>query len=113
MRTRTIARPLLLSTLISTIVIPAFAQQLPAEGELQSVVVTGTYAKNRRTVDSESPIDIIGARELQASGSTELATVLGRLLPSMNFPVRPAPMPATQCVRPSCAACRPTRRWCW
>ncbi|WP_374359330.1 TonB-dependent receptor plug domain-containing protein [Pseudoduganella danionis] len=100
MRTRTIARPLLLSTLISTIVIPAFAQQLPAEGELQSVVVTGTYAKNRRTVDSESPIDIIGARELQASGSTELATVLGRLLPSMNFP-RPSGADASDAVRPA------------
>lgn len=100
MRTRTIARPLLLSTLISTIVIPAFAQQLPADGELQSVVVTGTYAKNRRTVDSESPIDIIGARELQASGSTELATVLGRLLPSMNFP-RPSGADASDAVRPA------------
>jgi len=100
MRTRTIARPLLLSTLISTIVIPAFAQQLPAEGELQSVVVTGTYAKNRRTVDSESPIDIIGARELQASGSTELATVLGRLLPSINFP-RPSGADASDAVRPA------------
>jgi len=100
MRNRTIARPLLLSTLISTIVIPAFAQQLPAEGELQSVVVTGTYAKNRRTVDSESPIDIIGARELQASGSTELATVLGRLLPSINFP-RPSGADASDAVRPA------------
>ncbi|MYN44166.1 TonB-dependent receptor [Pseudoduganella sp. FT93W] len=95
-----IRRPLLLSSLISTIVIPAFAQQLPAEGELQSVVVTGTYAKNRRTVDSESPIDIIGARELQASGSTELATVLGRLLPSMNFP-RPSGADASDAVRPA------------
>jgi iron complex outermembrane receptor protein len=85
---------------------------LPAEGELQSVVVTGTLCQEPPHVDSESPIDIIGARELQASGSTELATVLGRLLPSLNFP-RPAPMPATPCVRPSCAACRPTRRWCW
>jgi iron complex outermembrane receptor protein len=90
---------LLLASLISSIVIPAFAQQA-ADGELQSVVVTGTYAKNRRTVDSESPIDIIGARELQASGSTELATVLGRVLPSLNFP-RPSGADASDAVRPA------------
>jgi iron complex outermembrane receptor protein len=71
-----------------------------ADGELQSVVVTGTYAKNRRTVDSESPVDIIGARELQASGSTELATVLGRVLPSLNFP-RPSGADASDAVRPA------------
>ena len=100
MSLRPVAKPLLLASLITTIVIPAFAQQAPAEGELQSVVVTGTYAKNRRTIDSESPVDIIGARELQASGSTELATVLGRLLPSMNFP-RPSGADASDAVRPA------------
>ncbi|MBP1208128.1 iron complex outermembrane receptor protein [Duganella sp. 1411] len=100
MSTRPIATPLLLSTLIATIVIPAFAQDAPADGELQSVVVTGTYAKNRRTIDSESPVDIIGARELQASGSTELATVLARLVPSMNFP-RPSGADTSDAVRPA------------
>jgi iron complex outermembrane receptor protein len=93
-------RPLLLASLISSVVIPAFAQQQAADGELQSVVVTGTYAKNRRTVDTESPVDIIGARELQASGSTELATVLGRVLPSLNFP-RPSGADASDAVRPA------------
>ena len=72
MTSRHIATPLLLSTLIATIVIPAFAQDAPADGELQSVVVTGTYAKNRRTIDSESPVDIISARELQAVSYTHL-----------------------------------------
>jgi iron complex outermembrane receptor protein len=100
MTTRHTATPLLLSTLIATIVIPAFAQDAPADGELQSVVVTGTYAKNRRTIDSESPVDIISARELQASGSTELATVLGRLVPSMNFP-RPSGADTSDAVRPA------------
>ncbi len=78
----------------------ATAQASVADGELQSVVVTGTYAKNRRTVDSESPVDIIGAKELQASGSTELATVLGRVLPSLNFP-RPSGADASDAVRPA------------
>ncbi|WP_373988577.1 TonB-dependent receptor plug domain-containing protein [Duganella sp. BuS-21] len=93
-------RPLLLASLISSVVLPAFAQQQAADGELQSIIVTGTYAKNRRTVDTESPVDIIGARELQASGSTELATVLGRLLPSLNFP-RPSGADASDAVRPA------------
>jgi iron complex outermembrane receptor protein len=99
MTTRHTAKPLLLASLIASVVAPAFAQQA-ADGELQSIVVTGTYAKNRRTIDSESPVDIIGARELQASGSTELATVLGRLLPSMNFP-RPSGADASDAVRPA------------
>ncbi|MBJ7309097.1 TonB-dependent receptor plug domain-containing protein [Rugamonas sp. CCM 8940] len=95
------ARALLVTSLIATLALPAYAQQAAAlDGELQSVVVTGTYAKNRRTVDSESPIDIISARELQATGSTELATVLGRLLPSVNFP-RPSGADASDAVRPA------------
>ncbi|MYM35342.1 TonB-dependent receptor [Duganella sp. FT94W] len=93
-------RPLLLASLISSFVLPAFAQEQAVDGELQSIVVTGTYAKNRRTIDTESPVDIIGARELQASGSTELATVLGRVLPSLNFP-RPSGADASDAVRPA------------
>ncbi len=92
---------LVLSLLAAATAVPAAAQeqQAPAE-ELQTVVVTGTYAKNRRTGDSESPIDVIGAKELQASGSTELATVLSRVLPSMNFP-RPSGADASDAVRPA------------
>ncbi|WBS01846.1 TonB-dependent receptor [Pseudoduganella sp. SL102] len=102
MSTRYRHSPLVLSLIAAAAVTaPASAQQpqAPTE-ELQTVVVTGTYAKNRRTADSESPIDIIGARELQASGSTELATVLSRLLPSMNFP-RPSGADASDAVRPA------------
>ncbi|MBA5638186.1 TonB-dependent receptor [Duganella sp. LX20W] len=105
-RHRLILRPtapaVLAATLAASLSVPAMAQETePLAGELPSVVVvTGTYAKNRRTVDSESPIDIIGARELQATGSTELATVLGRLLPSVNFP-RPSGADASDAVRPA------------
>ncbi len=97
----TLSRRLLLAGVISSLGAAAVAQEaVPLDGELQSVVVTGTYAKNRRTIDSESPIDIIGARELQSTGSTELATVLGRLLPSLNFP-RPSGADASDAVRPA------------
>ncbi|QGZ39313.1 iron complex outermembrane receptor protein [Pseudoduganella flava] len=90
----------LVLSLLAAAAAPAGAQQQVPTEELQQVVVTGTYAKNRRTADSESPIDIIGAKELQATGSTELATVLARLLPSMNFP-RPSGADASDAVRPA------------
>jgi iron complex outermembrane receptor protein len=79
---------------------PAQAAANSAEAEPQSVVVTGTRSTSRRTLDSESPIDVISARDLQSSGSTELATVLGRLLPSVNFP-RPSGADASDAVRPA------------
>ncbi|CDG81817.1 TonB-dependent receptor plug domain-containing protein [Janthinobacterium agaricidamnosum] len=97
------ARALLVISLIASIGLPLYAQaqqEVPAAGELQSVIVTGTYSKNRRTVDSESPIDIISARDLQSTGSTELATVLSRLVPSLNF-ARPSGADASDAVRPA------------
>jgi iron complex outermembrane receptor protein len=95
-------RALLALSLVGSLGANAQAQQAAAVpgGDLQSVVVTGTYAKNRRTLDSESPIDVISGRDLQASGSSELATVLGRLLPSVNFP-RPSGADASDAVRPA------------
>jgi iron complex outermembrane receptor protein len=94
---------LLVLGLIASLGLPAHAQVQDAAADaspLQSVVVTGTYTKNRRTLDSQSPVDVIGAKELQATGSTELATVLGRLLPSVNFP-RPSGADASDAVRPA------------
>ncbi|GGY74867.1 TonB-dependent receptor plug domain-containing protein [Pseudoduganella plicata] len=91
---------LLVFSLIAAATGPAVAQEMPAAGDMQTVVVTGTYAKNRRSADSESPIDIIGAKELQATGSAELASVLARVLPSMNFP-RPSGADASDAVRPA------------
>ena len=91
------------ASLIACFSLPMHAQaqqELPAEGELQSVVVTGTFAKNRRTIDSESPIDILTSRDLQSTGSGELATVLARLLPSLNF-ARATGADASDAVRPA------------
>jgi len=98
------ARALLALTLIGAAFPAAQAQQadaVSADGAApQSVVVTGTRALNRRTLDSESPVDVIGSRELLSTGSGELATVLARLLPSMNFP-RPSGADASDAVRPA------------
>jgi iron complex outermembrane receptor protein len=68
--------------------------------ESQTVVVTGTRSLNRRSLDTESPVDVIGSKELLSTGSSELATVLSRLLPSMNFP-RPVGADASDAVRPA------------
>nr|WP_230029629.1 TonB-dependent receptor [Massilia sp. Bi118] len=76
------------------------AQPAPAAGEVQAVVVTGTRSLNRRTLETESPVDVISSRELLSTGSNELATVLSRLLPSMNFP-RPVGADASDAVRPA------------
>lgn len=98
------ARALLALGLISTVFPAAYAQQAAGNGEASaeqlSVVVTGTRSLNRRTLDSESPVDVIGSRELLSTGSGELATVLARLLPSMNFP-RPSGADASDAVRPA------------
>ncbi len=102
------ARALLVLGLIASLApVSSYAQDAGQAGtpeapaaELQSVVVTGTRSLNRRTLDSESPVDVIGSKELLSTGSGELATVLSRLLPSMNFP-RPSGADASDAVRPA------------
>ena len=101
------ARAILVLGLIASLAPLSYAQdtqtsqaQDPAAAELQTVVVTGTRSLNRRTLDSESPVDVISSKELLSTGSGELATVLSRLLPSMNFP-RPSGADASDAVRPA------------
>lgn len=96
---------------------PAMAQTAaPANGPantLDTVIVTGTRVSDRTVAESQSPIDIISAESLQATGTPELATALARALPSLNFP-RPALSDGTSAIRPrSCAASRRTRCWYW
>jgi iron complex outermembrane receptor protein len=78
----------------------ATAQEAAAPPETQAVVVTGTRARNRTASDSESPVDILSAKDLSSTGTTELATALARLLPSFNFP-RPSGGDASDAVRPA------------
>ena len=98
-------RAVLILSLIATLAPTAALAQTtpppaPAAQDLQTIVVTGTRSLNRRTLDSESPVDVIGSKELLSTGSGELATVLSRLLPSMNFP-RPSGADASDAVRPA------------
>lgn len=71
-----------------------------AAGALDAVIVTGTRTNHRTVADSLSPIDQLSSKDLENSGSTELATVLATLLPSLNFP-RPSVADLTDAVRPA------------
>ena len=68
--------------------------------QLQQVVVTGTRTSNRTVAESLSPIDVLSPADLAASGSTDLASALGSLLPSLDFP-RPAINDGNDAVRPA------------
>ncbi|WP_038230106.1 TonB-dependent receptor plug domain-containing protein [Xylella fastidiosa] len=79
---------------------PAFGEEATQSTTLDTMIVTGTHVTERTVVESESPIDIISAAHLAATGSSELATALSRMLPSLNFP-RPALADGTSGIRPA------------
>jgi iron complex outermembrane receptor protein len=77
------------------------SQPTPAKAKnLDSVVVTGTRVSNRTAGESLAPIDVLNPTDLQGTGTTELATALSRLLPSLNFP-RPSLTDGTDGSRPA------------
>jgi iron complex outermembrane receptor protein len=99
-------RPKLIVVLVAGVLAGLAQDALAAEtNEAQSVIVTGTRSLKRTVADSEAPVDILTAKDLQASGSSELGEALNRLLPSLNFP-RPAVADGTFChASGNCAAC--------
>ncbi|MEO6235335.1 MAG: TonB-dependent receptor, partial [Thermomonas sp.] len=90
--------------LISVLVAPALhaqaLDQKPDAKTLDTLIVTGTRVANRTVAESTSPIDVLTAESLRSTGTTELATALGRLLPSLNFP-RLAISDGSDAVRPA------------
>jgi len=65
----------------------AHAESAEPDKTLSTVVVTGNRGGQPRTItDSPSPIDVISAEQLQASGKVGLKELLARLLPSFNLP---------------------------
>jgi len=80
----------------------AQAQTQPADAsasdQTQTVVVTGTHRSNRTVAESETPIDVLTASDLRASGAADLGTVLSKLLPSFNDP-RPSVTDTSDAVR--------------
>ncbi|KAF1686008.1 TonB-dependent receptor [Pseudoxanthomonas broegbernensis] len=97
-------KPSLLAAAVATLLAPsAWAQAQDAARPttvLDTLIVTGTRIADRTVAESQSPIDIITAESLQATGAGELATALARALPSLNFP-RPALTDGTSGVRPA------------
>nr|PZN65561.1 MAG: TonB-dependent receptor [Pseudomonadota bacterium] len=67
---------------------------------LEEVVVTGTRVADRTRLDTLSPVDVLTASALASQGSTELATSLQRLAPSITFP-RPSATDGTDSIRPA------------
>ncbi|MGY6553495.1 MAG: TonB-dependent receptor plug domain-containing protein [Wenzhouxiangella sp.] len=84
---------------------PLLAQEEAAEENeiattVDRIVVTGTRVAGRTATDTAVPVDIIDARALETSGTTELMEALSGALPSFNFP-RPGLTDGTDTVRPA------------
>jgi len=68
--------------------------------QLGTIIVTGTRASNRTESEALTPIDVVPATVLQQTGTTELATALARVIPSLTFP-RPAAADTADSQRPA------------
>ncbi|RKF23004.1 TonB-dependent receptor [Altericroceibacterium spongiae] len=81
--------------------IPVQAQDTGSDEEIgEEIIVTGTRAAGRTRLDSTSPVDVFSQDMLKRQGSTELATALATVAPSINFP-RPAITDGTDAIRPA------------
>ena len=71
------------------------AQTAPLAGEgagaPEAVIVTGARALGRTVANSAAPVDVIGARQLLATGKLNLLEALDAALPSFNLPARVQP----------------------
>ncbi len=78
---------------------------------LDTVIVTGTRAQERTASASLSPIDVAG-ESLRSSGSSELATVLAKLIPD-QFPASSLVDGAADPPGAARAQVVAGRCWCW
>lgn len=76
------------------------AEETVVATTVDRIVVTGTRVAGRTATDTAVPVDIIDARTLETSGTTELMEALSSALPSFNFP-RPGLTDGTDTVRPA------------
>lgn len=76
------------------------AQERADSDAISEVIVTGTRVADRSRLDTLSPVDVLPERALETQGSTELATALARVAPSLNFP-RPSVTDGTDSLRPA------------
>lgn len=83
--------------------VSAQATDSPAKAkakDLSAVIVTGTRADNRTESSSLTPIDVVSAKVLQQTGTSELSTALARIIPSLTFP-RPSAADTADSQRPA------------
>ncbi|EZP52230.1 TonB-dependent receptor plug domain-containing protein [Sphingomonas sp. RIT328] len=68
--------------------------------ESDDIVVTGTRTAGRSRLDSAAPVDVLSGATLQRQGTTELASALAAVAPSIDFP-RPSATDGTDAIRPA------------
>lgn len=87
--------PVLRQNLIATVVIAtltigfnASAQEVDATTVMDTLIVTGTRAKDRTVLNTAVPVDVFTQEDLRRAGAVggELGQALAILLPSFNFP---------------------------
>lgn len=82
----------------------AYAQTRPAasaaaSADVSELVVTGSRAEPKSRLETIAPVDVVTAQTLEQRGSTELASALAAIVPSLDFP-RPSNTDGTDSVRP-------------
>ena len=69
--------------------LPAYAQDAAGDqegaGDLDTIQVLGSRAKNRTAAETAAPVDIIHTEQLERTGARELGQLLQMLEPSFNF----------------------------
>ncbi|MBX3710351.1 MAG: TonB-dependent receptor plug domain-containing protein [Lysobacter sp.] len=68
--------------------LPAYAQDRSTEdasGDLDTITVLGSRAKNRTAADTAAPVDVIDSQQIERTGARELGQLLQMLEPSFNF----------------------------
>jgi iron complex outermembrane recepter protein len=83
----------------STSAVTAAAAPAAAGGNVEELVVTGSRAEPKSRLETLAPVDVVTAQTLQKRGSTELASALAAIVPSLDFP-RPSNTDGTDSVRP-------------
>lgn len=84
-----------------------------AASTLDAVVVTGSRTSTRTVKNSSTPIDVISAEDLAATGQANLLEALQRSLPSLSQ-IGGYQSDQESLIRGySCATCRRVTRWCW
>lgn len=62
-------------------------------GPVEKIAIVGTRAAPRSVGDSAVPLDIIGAEEFAAQGSTDMMSMMSTVVPSFNVNDQPLMMP--------------------